>query len=202
MKSRSLPRLRRPDFITLLGSPSPFCPFFFNATPPTEIYTLSLHDALPIWMLVVRRSLRDMRDHVADVQRVRARGVHQILRLADLGRGHHLQRARHLAGVRDALDLGADFSCACHLDSCRCRSAPARGSNAAPCAGRLQGRLLHHHDPVFLNSSSADLKVPSMSAFQSPLSTIFFIRSPWFDCMNWCKACSNGRICASGTSSR
>src|SRR5438477_11029023 len=22
--------------------------FFFNATPPTEIYTLSLHDALPI----------------------------------------------------------------------------------------------------------------------------------------------------------
>src|SRR5439155_24782743 len=23
--------------------------FFFNATPPTEIYTLSLHDALPIW---------------------------------------------------------------------------------------------------------------------------------------------------------
>src|SRR5439155_17918729 len=25
-----------------------FCFFFFNATPPTEIYTLSLHDALPI----------------------------------------------------------------------------------------------------------------------------------------------------------
>src|SRR5438034_7020690 len=23
--------------------------FFFNATPTTEIYTLSLHDALPIW---------------------------------------------------------------------------------------------------------------------------------------------------------
>src|SRR5690348_18201395 len=23
--------------------------FFFNAPPPTEIYTLSLHDALPIW---------------------------------------------------------------------------------------------------------------------------------------------------------
>src|SRR5690606_41242712 len=23
--------------------------FFFNDTPPTEIYTLSLHDALPIW---------------------------------------------------------------------------------------------------------------------------------------------------------
>src|SRR4051812_21766835 len=24
--------------------------FFFNNTPPTEIYTLSLHDALPIWL--------------------------------------------------------------------------------------------------------------------------------------------------------
>ena len=26
-----------------------FFPFFFNATATTEIYTLSLHDALPIW---------------------------------------------------------------------------------------------------------------------------------------------------------
>src|SRR5947199_1923740 len=26
-----------------------FCCFFFNDTAPTEIYTLSLHDALPIW---------------------------------------------------------------------------------------------------------------------------------------------------------
>src|SRR5436190_24121440 len=28
--------------------------FFFNLTPTTEIYTLSLHDALPIFMLRVR----------------------------------------------------------------------------------------------------------------------------------------------------
>src|SRR5690606_41584019 len=27
-------------------------PFFFNAPPPTEIYTLSLHDALPISLLI------------------------------------------------------------------------------------------------------------------------------------------------------
>src|SRR5437773_12421580 len=27
----------------------PFSFFFFNAPPTTEIYTLSLHDALPIW---------------------------------------------------------------------------------------------------------------------------------------------------------
>src|SRR5436309_12760085 len=25
-------------------------PFFFHTTAPTEIYTLSLHDALPIWI--------------------------------------------------------------------------------------------------------------------------------------------------------
>src|SRR5687768_18186157 len=28
-------------------------PFFFNDTAPTEIYTLSLHDALPIWLRLV-----------------------------------------------------------------------------------------------------------------------------------------------------
>src|SRR5205823_14704680 len=29
-------------------SPTMYILFFFNTTPPTEIYTLSLHDALPI----------------------------------------------------------------------------------------------------------------------------------------------------------
>src|SRR5258705_4199192 len=32
----------------LLGMPFIFCFFFFNDTATTEIYTLSLHDALPI----------------------------------------------------------------------------------------------------------------------------------------------------------
>src|SRR3712207_7476840 len=31
--------------------------FFFNDTATTEIYTLSLHDALPIWRRSVRRPL-------------------------------------------------------------------------------------------------------------------------------------------------
>src|SRR5205807_8199950 len=37
-------------------------PFFFNATAPTEIYTLSLHDALPIahFQRVERRGLVDV----------------------------------------------------------------------------------------------------------------------------------------------
>src|SRR5690349_25046628 len=32
--------------------------FFFNATATTEIYTLSLHDALPIWSLRRQRRIR------------------------------------------------------------------------------------------------------------------------------------------------
>src|SRR5437588_11916559 len=32
------------------GSTYSFCTFFFTDTATTEIYTLSLHDALPIWM--------------------------------------------------------------------------------------------------------------------------------------------------------
>src|SRR5205823_14729011 len=38
--------------------PPPFL-FFFNATPPTDIYTLSLHDALPIF-LALRRLLAQL----------------------------------------------------------------------------------------------------------------------------------------------
>src|SRR3712207_7082615 len=30
-----------------------FCIFFFNDTATTEIYTLSLHDALPIWLALL-----------------------------------------------------------------------------------------------------------------------------------------------------
>src|SRR5690242_12024622 len=37
-----------PDLIHLLSH------FFFKHTAPTDIYTLSLHDALPIWSSVVR----------------------------------------------------------------------------------------------------------------------------------------------------
>src|SRR2546430_13583816 len=37
--------------------------FFFNDTATTEIYTLSLHDALPIWIIFCRRlSARFIRD--------------------------------------------------------------------------------------------------------------------------------------------
>src|SRR5256885_8572321 len=44
--------------------------FFFNDTATTEIYTLSLHDALPIWQYAVRGN-----DVVAQHQGVLARGM-------------------------------------------------------------------------------------------------------------------------------
>src|SRR3982751_7132516 len=44
--------------------------FFFNDTATTEIYTLSLHDALPIWFAVGR----DVRDGEAQGRRPAARG--------------------------------------------------------------------------------------------------------------------------------
>src|SRR5437867_8836844 len=37
-------------FYPLHIHPNTFIFFFFNDTAPTEIYTLSLHDALPIWI--------------------------------------------------------------------------------------------------------------------------------------------------------
>src|SRR2546429_2400442 len=39
-----------PFFCNLFGVPSSFFFFFFNDTATTEIYTLSLHDALPIYL--------------------------------------------------------------------------------------------------------------------------------------------------------
>src|SRR5205807_10625425 len=45
--------------------------FFFNATPTTEIYTLSLHDALPIclWRSALNRAARDIGSGANDRRR-------------------------------------------------------------------------------------------------------------------------------------
>src|SRR3712207_7194098 len=40
------------------------CVFFFNDTATTEIYTLSLHDALPIYQDADRERERHQREHV------------------------------------------------------------------------------------------------------------------------------------------
>src|SRR5437868_1057546 len=72
-----VPRHRRPDHYC-------FC-FFFTDTPPTEIYTLSLHDALPIWRVepVVRLDVLHQRpiarlDRSIGIGVAFARRAHQI----------------------------------------------------------------------------------------------------------------------------
>src|SRR3712207_7169457 len=55
--------------------------FFFNDTATTEIYTLSLHDALPIWGYVVR--LAGLEHPVPELEAVAA-GVLEVELVAEL----------------------------------------------------------------------------------------------------------------------
>src|SRR5437867_13303865 len=48
--------------------------FFFNAPPTTEIYTLSLHDALPIWLRHLRATGTIQECHRVTTERPPQRG--------------------------------------------------------------------------------------------------------------------------------
>src|SRR5439155_24996609 len=54
-------------FIIILHSYDIFYLFFFNDPPTTEIYTLSLHDALPICRHAVEKRHHDIHDHQSDL---------------------------------------------------------------------------------------------------------------------------------------
>src|SRR5256885_14896142 len=90
-----------------LGLTDPYCFFFFNDTATTEIYTLSLHDALPISRGLSRdrrRALRAARvrdgRHRAGRRRLR-RALRQLHGARDpAARGHGLLRARRGRTVR------------------------------------------------------------------------------------------------------
>src|SRR2546422_8616238 len=70
--------------------------FFFNDTATTEIYTLSLHDALPICQLQARRLVHWVEGDVADVVLEQHRDLHR----ADVDRSEEhtseLQSRLHL----------------------------------------------------------------------------------------------------------
>src|SRR5438045_9729275 len=83
----------------------PPSPFLFTYTPPTEIYTLSLHDALPIYLEEERRVARvlrlDLRRHAIALPPVRRVDLLVAARLAPrvLRSEEHtseLQSLRHL----------------------------------------------------------------------------------------------------------
>ena len=44
-----------------------FCVFFFNDTATTEIYTLSLHDALPIWTVPIYQALESVHGRIENL---------------------------------------------------------------------------------------------------------------------------------------
>src|SRR3712207_8208644 len=73
--------------------------FFFNDTATTEIYTLSLHDALPIWHADVLRSVRRWQSPDRAARRLHEHPVH--------GRDHPQARPNpqglcaRAAGTRD-----------------------------------------------------------------------------------------------------
>src|SRR5947208_16859980 len=70
------------------------CPFFLNATSPTESYTLSLHDALPIFRPGHRVTVLE-RDVVADVSQQQA-GRAQVGELGRVARNvDDEQKTRH-----------------------------------------------------------------------------------------------------------
>src|SRR5258708_28935021 len=71
--------------------------FFFNDTATTEIYTLSLHDALPIWS-VARHSLR-REGHVLHQGHAHLRKFTSLSRPRAGSRCHHRRKAR--CGGRD-----------------------------------------------------------------------------------------------------
>src|SRR5690606_3594459 len=173
-------------------------------TPPSPSgclpVTRARHDALP--MLLHRL-------------RVRARGPHPILRLADLGGRDHLQRAGHLAGVLHALDLGFDFPAACHLArSARgtgdtwglvrcCEPAPVHlilflpiTNDGSPMTGAP------YQEPVALNSSMPFLNAASISSFHAPVLLILATSSPAVLAKWACSPSSNAPILLTGTSSR
>src|SRR3712207_6908195 len=70
--------------------------FFFNDTATTEIYTLSLHDALPIYEVLDRVGGPRLRhDRLTDVENLR-RLISEAVDAEDLERlavEHHLQHA-------------------------------------------------------------------------------------------------------------
>src|SRR5438093_13142021 len=68
----------------LVLSPSAPSFFFFNDTPTTEIYTLSLHDALPIYQRSADPPHRRRADRARDLDRGRHRSEEHTSELQSL----------------------------------------------------------------------------------------------------------------------
>src|SRR3712207_9275190 len=107
--------------------------FFFNDTATTEIYTLSLHDALPIWLDGVAGVDADL-DRLAE--RVRALAVE-----ADDVAGELRRYGEGLEAEPGRLDVVEERLGALG------RLKRKRGGTIPAGRGRAQGRRARRHDP-------------------------------------------------------
>src|SRR5260370_23695332 len=104
-----------------VGAPRPcLFFFFFNDTATTEIYTLSLHDALPIYLQL---SL-DLREELGDERRIPSGQV--ALAQAHLSAGNHDQRSEeHTSELQSHLNL----VCRLLLEKKKINTTVTHGSN-------------------------------------------------------------------------
>src|SRR5256885_2960438 len=84
-------------FYSTLHTPSIFLFFFFNDTATTEIYTLSLHDALPIF--------RPVRPRQLGVQPRRQAAAVQPRALARAARGGRIRSEEHTSELQSPCNL-------------------------------------------------------------------------------------------------
>src|SRR5256714_15128886 len=85
--------------------------FFFKDTPTTEIYTLPLHDALPIFITTVRSSFMAVNIHITIIE-LNALNTKRQNRFQELDAVIHLLReAKHwgLRKSRNATSLNSRF---------------------------------------------------------------------------------------------
>src|SRR5688572_2499025 len=141
-----------------------------------------------------------MSDHLLHRARIRARGLHPLLRLADLGDGDHLERARHLAGVLHALDLGFDFSAAGHFFFLR-RAGLDPPWALFRCRDGGSRPALHHQLPVAWKSAMPCLKLASSSSFQFPVLLIVSMIAPAVLAKCACRPSSKASSLLTGISS-
>src|SRR5574339_409652 len=86
--------------------------FFFNDTATTEIYTLSLHDALPIWHPLRRREL-----HVARREVVQQHVARHVDRKSTRLNSSHQARSYAVFGLNKKKPVQELVAAVCELDA-------------------------------------------------------------------------------------
>src|SRR5688572_32495545 len=88
LRSRMSSHMERTFCRSTVNTPKCVFFFFFNDTATTEIYTLSLHDALPIWQGLRGQARRDLHSEAVVAQEHVADAGHQDRKSTRLNSSH------------------------------------------------------------------------------------------------------------------